>query len=535
MATVVPKNLTISNYREFLDVNPQQTFHQTVEANNVGQSITFQITSPSPTAVLDATKVKLRLKGFLRFQSNDGANVVSPKECNYAQAKSALKYNAVQNAISNITITINGASRTYPATEFSNIFEYITDPNYCGNERLEGGGASVISMLNPGHTSGSDNYFRGLEDVGFSGRERVLYLEMGANAPVDKNPVSFTQRLTMPPFWSGKRNELTAQMSNVIPHFGKAQIVVNFLPEAQLSTALIEVDTMEETKNRFDFAWKDGNASNKCELLLTWYEPSPTTVLPPLVRIPVWSANVNSTSFTLNQCVKNTTVTKGSDYLRLADSPKYLLFYAQLDRGNDNELTGYKAKSGTMANNVGTTAELFNWSACRDSLPLIKSLTLRINTDQGVLDTTIKEDQLYDLTMENCHACQTTYGLYQAGRCFVLISSSQLSSLGIPQGILGNGSNIKAEATFTSGISPEIGMFSSYKTTSGSDTTYHSIMNYNFYVVALNTDEYLQLTQDGGQYARQQIAPSMPSTSMPVGGAPAGGRVIAGSGYKSKF
>lgn len=518
----------ISKYRNFLDKNPKNVYHQTIVANSSGKNITFTVNAPGPNAVLDATKVKLRCKIRTTFPD---ANGVNQKLC-YSPStnlvsKIAARYNCLQNAMSSFTVSINGASKTYRATDYTNQYKYWQDCNY-DRDYIEGGGPSRLLDV---QTTQILN-----DDVNFSTRWmnfvdkipgsnfKTDFTADPANTPASNYDLTFTQKLdSFPPFWSGNRTELTGQMSHCIPNIQNMNLTINFLPDESFEAAVFELGKTIPTHHGSSVAipnWQ-ANVGVKCEivekpeLLLTWYNLEEDQI-PRLSTLPVWSVNVDTQRSGNNASMLNNSgsLSLESNYLRLTESPAYMMIYAQVSRNNSTAPSGFNLF-------VSTDNGVSDISVQRDENPRLDNFNITINTDSGVISTDVGSDQLYDLTMANCHAFPYSYQEWLKHRCVVILSSAQLSALGIPQGVMNSGANIKVRCT-------------AHSPTQGFLQLQDSAKEIQLHTLMFNNAEYLEITQDRAVFQKQTLNPDMVSNDR-IGS----GMAVAGSlpvaGYSKRF
>ena len=550
------------------------------------------IESPSQTAVLDARKVHLCLTGQVRgFASSAPGTAKTIKEITESDlgpvALVAPKFGGIQNAIQNIDININGSSRSYNLEKTSLVEQKMFYNSYSSYNRLEGGGPSeVIEFFGSGQMNyelisgvqGSPDY-NDNKNNGAINTEVVLGGTIPSGLNINKSYLSYTntnviqlltdknfmaryrkfmntlavgtasndivlvERLTCPPFWNGQRNGLNKMMSPIIPHLNRTIITITFLPESKMFGALFQCPTWH---NLYKMEYLFG--TKKPYLELAWFEPGPNVVMPQRVQLPIYSVKTHTTKFDntawWSNKLTNSPLKVRSNLISIDQTPKYMFIYGQLDKmASGATISGitWDNYSAFFPNYNGTTTrEVGSRDVGNDVNPPIVELNIRYKLNHNVFQANISAEQLYELTMANIGSYQYDFYTWLHYNCVIILSDSQISDFNIPQGILGNSSQIEISATFVSprfsitnqfngnpAVSTQLnytGYSDEYQNGVAPSNNYATVTGvlprvYEFVVSFYNTSEILELEPNRAMWLSQNLTTSK------------GG----GSQYKSKF
>ena len=459
--------LDIREYEPSLDILPKQTFYQALNATSYNNSsITFDIRSPSPNAILDA---RWFLSAIMQFKT---AGILNAGD-KFGQAAGGFFYteyvNSFSNAIQNITLTINGASISIPFGDFARelglmsfgkkSYPYLSvagggggwdcsDRGALATDGIDyGAAAQYPSNLNCNgatRTIAAGTRVGAVTDV-FKGEavrrstqlQKLVDVAGGGNLSA-QDPIKIFQGVGVPPLnWTDGKGPVWSwfrKMSKNLVHFNVCQLTINL--KAEIGPLMINCNASDVGQARRERVLGGDNVFPEAPVLnLRWYQPPPNYVIPREVSYQCWYPQIYSRR-------SAGTVTNGEnfvqgEYLRLDQIPSLIMFSVQLD----TSLATFGSAT-TPAGEIAGFPKLFYQE--------ITKLQLTVNTDAGAIIAEMPQQMLYELTRENMGEDWgiDSYEVWKdCGYCIVALRPHQIPAFNQSPGVT-YPTNLSAKVTF---------------------------------------------------------------------------------------
>lgn len=523
--------LNYLSYNTSLNINPKNVYYQRIRSDNVSTNIVqWAFNNPNKRAML-LSMASIEWTFSLQRLRDDG---VTTESWGGNTVHIAPKHQfPFQNACSSITTSINSATQTI--TQPRRYIDILNRMCISREENLSGCYEYGYPDSAGGHAT-TDNpatfHYNEVHDDGMVRSAKTFYDELIRADKANGNPlrlvgegvntsiitgIKMVENVVVPPFdgyWCVSKHDMPEHlpwkhMSPVVGNIDRIELSLNF---QNLSAGALFPYYASTAANNEPKQFRILDTGLEANLMLSWYELPTNMTIPRTIDYNTWDVREYVTPAANN----NVPITPGDDtadqvngnLIQLKSMPSFIIIHAR----RDQDSADYLPKS-FFHDSDGAGANLGNSGAEHsfDSKLEIRSLNVLLGNRPNVVNVTINQQRLYDITQRNCKKLGLSFNDWRGWlRNAVAVAGQTLAADGgftSPESFLVFTAQDLAEelsdgVAFPISLQVQVNMTArdGIAGTTGGDQIY-KLYQHVFY-----TKHFLRLSQDsGGQFEEQLL------------------------------
>jgi len=467
MAVDVRKSefLTYLSYNTSLNINPANVYYQRVRSENKSTNLVqWAFNNPNKRSLLLSVS-QIEWEFSLRRDTNN-AGVFTEETWTGNQVRIMPKHQfPFQNACSSITTSINSATQTI--TQPRHYLDVLNYMNISREENLSSCYEYGFPTSSCGHVSRDQPqqlHFNEKHDDAFERSSNTFYDELiradSNNIPVGRlagegtnnatiTGVKMVENVIVPPwdaYWCVSKKDMPdhspwKKMSPVIGNIDRIELSLNF--QNLTAGTLFHYYSTAIANNAQPKRLTISEITN-ATLLLTWYQLPVNMSIPRTIDYNTWDVREYVTPIT-DLAVNVESAQIDGNLIQLKSMPSFIIIQGRRDvDAADYQCEQFFSDDDGAGGNPQAPNEVHSF----DSKLEIKSVNVLLGNRPNVINTTINQKRLYDITARNCKKLAISYnnwrgwlrnnvnaagldlgtdGSYGTSNCFLILTGQDLA------------------------------------------------------------------------------------------------------------